>query len=138
MAAKQIALGTVLKTDIALAATFVSMTLVNQITPPPRSREETEGRDLGDTLTVPLQGIEAVSRMEFEQFWQPGDTEHENLDTIFDSKAEADFQIVTPHSTPVTDEFTGQVTALTPQELTVQGAYMRRVTITRTSAITRT
>lgn len=138
MAVKHITLGSILKTDHDQDATFENMTLVNQITPPPRSREETEGRDLADTLTVPLQGIEAVSRMEFEQFWEPGDTEHEKLDTLFDSKAEADFQLVTAHDTPVTDEFSGQVTALTPAEWTVQGAYMRRVTITRTTAITRT
>lgn len=138
MATKQIALGSILKTDHTLAATFVAHTLVDTITPPAREREEIEGKDLGDILDVPLIGIESPSRMEYTQFWQPGDTEHELLDTELDNNVEGDYQIVTPHATPVTDEFTGKVVRLAPEQLTPSGAFKRQVTILRTSAITRT
>lgn len=138
MATKQIALGTILKTDHTLAATFVAHTLVDSVTPPAREREEIEGKDLGDTLDVPLLGIESPSRMELTQFWHPNDTEHELLDTEFDNNAEGAYQIVTPHATPVTDEFSGRVVRLAPEVLTPSGAYKRAVTILRTTAITRT
>jgi len=138
MATKQIALGTILKTDHDSDTTFESMTLVSEITPPARAREEIEGKDLGDTLDVPLLGIEAPSRLEFNQFWHPGDTEHEKLDTLFANKTVFSAQIVTPHSTPVTDEATFQVVSLTPEQLTPSGAYKRGVVLLRTSAITRT
>lgn len=137
MATKQISLGSLLKVDHDQNAVFESMTLVVEITPPPRTRAETDGNDLGDTLEVNLLGRESQSKMEFDQFWHPGDTEHEKMDTLFGSKAEADFQIVTPHATPVTDEFSGQVIGLTPESLTPTGAYKRKVTIQRTTAITR-
>jgi len=137
MATKHIALGTILKTDIASDGVFVAHTLVEQITPPNRTREEIDAKVLGDTLDVPLTGIEGVSRMELVQHWEPDDTEHENLDTAFDANAEYDFQIVTPHDTPITDEFSGKVVNLGPETLEPSGAYKRSVTILRTSDITR-
>jgi len=138
MASKQIALGTILKTDHDDNSIFEAMTLVDSITPAARERAEIEGKELGDVLDVPLLGIEAPSRMEFTQFWEPGDSEHEKLDTLFGSKAVAGFQVVTPHGTPKTDDFDGQVVKLTPEQLTPSGAYKRQVTILRTTAITRT
>ena len=138
MADKQVALGTILKTDSTQGGTFVEMTIVESITPSPRERETVEGKTLGDTLDVPLMGIEGPSVMEFAQHWEPGDTEHEKLDTLFDSKDEFDVQIVTPHATPVTDEFSGKVLRLAPETLETSGAYRRTVAIQRTTDITRT
>lgn len=138
MADKQIALGTILKTDITLAATFVTHTLVKEITPPPRLREEIDGKDLGDTFDVPLLGIEQVSKATFKQYWHPGDTEHEKMDTVFGSKISFDVQIVTPHAAPKTDKFTVKCVGLTPETLSNGGVYSRDVTLLRTSAITRT
>lgn len=138
MATKQIALGTILKTDITLAATFVTHTLVKEITPPPRTREKIEGKDLADTFDVPLLGIEQESECTFKQFWHPGDTEHEKMDTVFGTKVSFDVQIVTPHGTPVTDKFTVKVVSLAPETLNTGGVYSRDVTLLRTSAITRT
>lgn len=135
--AKQIALGTLLKVDATQGGTFVTQPLVDGVTPPNRTRSEIEGKALGDTLDVPLLGIEAPSRISFTQFWHPGETEHEKLDTLFGSKDEFDVQIVTPHGTPKTDEFTAQVVEITPEQLTPTGAYKRSVTLLRTTAITR-
>ena len=137
MASKQIALGAILKTDAALASTFVAQTLVSAITYPPRVREEIEGKDLGDTLDVPLLGIEQVSKGSFTQYWHPDDSVHEEMDTEFGANTGFSIQIVTTHSTPVTDEFAVKVTAITPAELTTSGAFMRTVEFVRTGDITR-
>ena len=137
-ASKQIALGTLLKTDASTPASFVTMTLVREVTPPPQTREEIDGKDLGDTFDVPLLGIEEVSRCVFTQFWHPGDAEHEVIDTEFDATTEFAVQIVTPHATPVTDEFNVKVVGMTPAQLNTGGTYQREVTLLRTSAITRT
>jgi hypothetical protein len=136
MATKQIALGSLLKVDDG--AGFDNQTLVEQITPPPRSRERIDAKILDDTLDVPLLGIEAVSDLEYVQHWEPNDVEHEKLDTYFDSKADLDVQIVTPHTVPVTDEFTCKVTDIGPEVLQPSGAYKRSVTLVRTTDITRT
>tara|TARA_R100000808_G_C2120425_1_gene131843 strand:- start:351 stop:767 length:417 start_codon:yes stop_codon:yes gene_type:complete len=138
MAVKQIALGTVLKTDHDANAMFDNMTLVSAITPPARTREEIEGKDLGDTLDVPLLGIEAPSRPAFVQFWEPNDSEHEKIDTLFGSKATFGIQIVSPHSVAVTDEFDCKVLSLEPAELNASGVYQRTVTLLRVGDITRT
>jgi len=137
-ASRQLALGTVLSLDHDANASFDSMTLVTQITPPPRTREEVDGKTLGDTFDVPELGIEQSSKMEFMQFWHPGDTDHEKLDALFDSKNARPFRIVTPHSTPKTDEFSAKVVGLEPETLEQGKLYSRKVVLLRTTAITRT
>jgi len=120
------------------STTFDAQTLVVQLTPPPRTREEVDGKTLGDTFDVPELGIEQVSKLEFMQFWHPGDTEHEKFDTLFDSKGACPFRIVTPHATPKTQEFSAKVTGLEPESLEQGGLYKRKVTLLRTTAITLT
>ncbi len=137
-ASKQLALGTVLSVDNDANGSFDAMTLVVEVTPPARTREEVDGKTLGDTFDVPILGIEQKSTMEFMQYWHPGDTEHEKLDTLFGSKAKFPARIVTPHATPKTDEFECQVLALAPETLAQGKLYSRKVTLLRTGAITRT
>ncbi len=138
MASKQISLGTILKTDDDSNGSFDTMTLVRSITPPPRQRELIDGLVLSDTFDVPLPGIEQSSQMVFEQLWHPNDSEHEKMDTLFASKASFDVQIVTPHTTPVTDEMTVKCVGLEPAALETGGVYARTVTLQRQGAITRT
>ncbi len=138
MASKQIALGTIIKTDQATANTFVAHTLLIDATPPAREREQIDAPGLGDTLDVPELGVESRSMFTFNQYWHPGDTEHEKMDTAFGSKATFSIQIVTPHSTAITDEFDVKITKLTPEVLTRNGLYKRQVEMVRVSAITRT
>lgn len=137
-ALKQIGLGTILKFDHDVNASFDAMTLVRQLTPPARTRKKIDAMTLGDVLEVPELGVEAESEMEFTQFWHPGDTEHEKLDTLFGSKATFAVQIVTPHATPKTDQFSAKVVSLEPEAITPDGLISRKVTLLRTSAITRT
>jgi hypothetical protein len=131
-AAKQVAHGTVLNNGSS------ALELVISITPPGRVRQEVDAMTLADDFEVPLLGIEQKSEFVANQFWHPGDSNHEALDTAFDNKSELTLQIVTPHSIPVTIEFTAKVSKLEPEELSPGGTYRRRVTFIRTGDITPT
>lgn len=139
MASKQVALGTILKVDDDdSGATFTTITLAMDATPPARKRERIPTAALSDTLQTNSAGIELASEFSFNQYWHPGDTMHQMIDTLFGSKASVIWNIVTPHGTPVTDSFEGWVSDMEPSVLTVDGMYMRKVTVQRDTAITRT
>lgn len=135
-AEKHIAAGTIIKIDYGTG--FATIDQVRSYQGPGRGRAEIDALTLDDTLEVPLSGIEEKSEASFKQAWHPGDFGHENIDTAFGAKTEIDVQRITPHDTPVTDEFTGEVIRLTETELNPQGIYEREVTLRRKSAITRT
>jgi len=148
---KQAALGSILEMDVSSPyTTYVAVSLVKDITPPGREREEADGRALGDILDVPVQGGEAASELVFNQFWHPGDADHELLDTAFGVDTNpnsigttAGFRITYPHGgtksgdTVFSDAFTGVVRSLGPATLEPTGVMMREVAVRRTSAITR-
>lgn len=137
MAAKWIGLGTVFKVDENDdAANHTAITLVMSGTPPPRTRVRIPAVALSDTLATDELGIEGVSDFVFTQFWEPGDTQHESIDTLFGSKAEVEWQIV--YTSGETDEWNGKVVDIVPQAIVHDGVYQRQVTVHRTGAITRT
>lgn len=138
MASKYIGLGTLLKVDEDdSGSAFTTITLVVNGTPPARKRERIDGTSLSDTLATYELGIEQHSEFKFTQFWEPEDTVHASLDTLFASKASVIFQIVyTTGGT--TDQFEGKVADLEPQQFVHNSIYMRDVTIVRDTAITRT
>ena len=139
MATKQIALGTLVKVDENDDGnSHTTMTVVMDSTPPARKRARIDKTSLDDTLATFAAGIEQHSEFQFTQYWHPGDTVHQHVDTLFGAKTEVEWQIVYPFGTPVTDEFEGWVSDLEPQQLTVDGMITRRVTIQRTTATTRT
>lgn len=138
MASKQVAHGTVFKTDVTSGGTFSPMTLVREVTPPGRAREEVDGRTLDDDFDVPLMGIEMASEFSVVQFWHPTDTEHLKLDTAFGAKTVFPVNIVTPHATAITISFSCQVKKLEPAALQPNGTYQRTVTFQRTTDITTT
>jgi hypothetical protein len=131
-ATKQVAHGTVFNVGAS------ALSLVISVKPPGRTREEIDGMTLSDDFEVPLLGIEQKSEITAKQFWDPGDSNHHAIDTAFDAKTDLSLQIVTPHATPVTDEFTAKVSKIEPTELTPGGTSQRDITFIRTSDITRT
>jgi hypothetical protein len=135
---RQVGLGTLFKLDSTQGGTFVTHPLTDSVTPPPRNRARIDSLVLGDTLNVPLLGVEETSEFPVTYHWHPGETEHEKLDTLFGSKAEFDVQVVYPFATPVTDEFSVRCVELTPEAITPTGTIKRTATLLRTSAITRT
>jgi hypothetical protein len=138
MASKYIGLGTLFKVDENDDGTsHTTITLVITGTPPARKRERIDGTALADTLSTFEPGIEQHSEMMFTQFWEPGDTQHESIDTLFDAKTVVEWQIAYT-TAGVVDEFEGWVSDMEPEPIVHNGIFQRKVTIQRTSAITRT
>lgn len=139
MATKQIGLGTLVKVDENDDGTsHTTLTIVMDATPPPRTRVRVDQVSLDDLLATDAPGIEDKSDFVFNQYWHPGDTVHQHVDTLFGAKTIVEWQCVYPFGTPVTDEFEGWVAAMEPSTITHNGIISRRVTVHRTSAITRT
>lgn len=138
MADKQLGLGALVKIDPVPTSSFTTQGLTVSIDPPKRSREKVDGTALADTLSTYELGIEEHSTFEFMQFWHPGDTNHQVVDTLFDNNTEADFQIIYPFENLVTDEFSGKVSGIAPETVAKNGVISRKVTVERTSAIART
>lgn len=139
MANKLLGLGTLVKVDENDDASgHTTCTLVMNATPPARERELIDGTSLSDTLATYEAGIETHSEFTFTQFWEPGDTQHESIDTLFGAKTVVEWQIVYTNGTPVTDEFEGFVSRMAPQSIETNSLVTREVTIQRKSATTRT
>lgn len=112
--------------------------LVVSITPPARTRQEIEATLLGDTLEVPVLGIEQKSEMVANVCYDKRASNHVALVTAFDAKTELTVQIVTAHTEPVTDEFTAQITKIEEDEMAPGSVYKAKITFVRTGAITST
>lgn len=138
MATKTIALGSVVKFDDNNDTIFDVVGEIRNATPPPRSYARIADDDLGDVLETQQQGIEEASDFEFLQLWEDGDTAHEKIDTAFSTKTNFAWQIVYPYTTPRTWEFTGRVMEIAPETLEKGNIIARKVTVHRTSAITKT
>lgn len=139
MASKLLGLGTVVKVDENDdGSSHTTCTLVMNVTPPARERELIDGTTLSDTLATYEIGIEQHSEFVFTQVWEPGDTQHESIDTLFGSKAVVEWQIVYTNGTPKTDEFEGVVSRIGPQTIETNNLVMREVTVQRKGVITRT
>lgn len=129
---RQIGLGGIVKVDAADNGTFVAIALMTEFTPPPRSRKGVEATALEDTLETEIFGIEEISEMEATHFHHEGSTNHTILETLFDSKAEVDWQYILPYSTPVTKQFPGKVKKLSPETVSKDKVISRKFTIQRT------
>lgn len=138
MASKYIGLGTVMSVDEDdSGTTFTAITLCISGTPPARKRERIDGTSLSDTLATYELGIEQHSEFTFTQFWEPEDTMHASIDTLFGSKAQVIFTIAyTTGGT--TDTFECKVSDMEPAEFVHNSIYQRKVTCQRMTAITRT
>lgn len=131
MAAKNLGLGTVLTVNA------VTLTLGIDATPPGKKRALIDGSTLTDTLATYEAGIEEHSEYMFTHFWEPGDTMHEGIDTLFGNKTEVAITIDYTDSGTTTETFNGIVSDLEPQTIQKNNLLMRKVTIQRTGAISR-
>jgi hypothetical protein len=137
MASKWLGNGTLFKVDEDdSGSTFTTITLCIDGTPPARKRVRIDGTVLADTLSTYELGMEDFSEFSFNQLWDPIDTQHASLDTLFGAKTVVIWTI-TYTSTEV-DSFEGYVSALEPAALTKDGLNSRKVTVQRKSATTRT
>jgi hypothetical protein len=138
MATKHIALGTVIAVDTAGGSSYTTITLAIDATPPARKRARIPQTALSDTLATNAPGIEEASEYVFNQYWHPTDSQHASIDTLFNAKTDGSWKITYPFSVTIADTFTGWVSDLEPAVLQSNGMIMRKVTIQRTSDITRT
>lgn len=129
MANKNLGLGTVAKVD------STGITLLTNLTPPARRRALIDGTSLGDDLATNELGIEEHSEFVLSQWWDPGDQDHEAIDTLFDSKESETFTII--YTNGMKDTFTGKVSSIAPQSIELNGLVSREITIQRLSHIAR-
>lgn len=137
MASKYLGLGSVFSVDENdSGSVFTAITLCVDGTPPARKRVRIDGTVLSETLSTYELGMEDFSEFTFTQLWDPLDTVHASIDTLFGAKTVVIWTI-TYTSTEV-DSFEGYVSAMEPQTLTKDGLNSRKVTVQRKTAITRT
>lgn len=134
--AKQAAFGSIMKLDSTNGGTFVAIPGVIQATPPPRMRKEIDALELGDTVDVPLLGIEDKSEFRITVHYDQGDAEHVKFTTMFDGNIEGACQVVTSHGTPITKEFTVRCKKIEEQDYEPNGTIQAVITFQRTGAIT--
>lgn len=137
MASNQLGLGSLVKVDHDADASYTTVGLVRTITPPARVRIRIDGTVLADTLKTYEMGVEDFSELQFLQLWEPGDSNHEILDTLFGSKAEVNWQVLYGSGPVQTDQFAGKVSDLTPEPIEIDALLARVVMVQRTGAITR-
>lgn len=131
MATKLLGLGT------ALTCNAATVTLVVDATPSARKRVNIDGSVLSDTLATYEAGIEDFSEYMFTQLWEPGDSDQEAIETLFNNKTEVAFTIVYSDATTTTETFNGIVSDLEPQPIQKDNLLSRKVTVQRTGAISR-
>lgn len=132
MASKNLGLGTVTTVNA------VSMTLVLDITPPGNKRVLIDGSTLSDTLATYEAGAEDFSEYMFNHFWEPGDSVHEGVETLFNNKTEVTCTIVYADTGATVETFTGVVSDLESATITKDGLLSRKTTVQRLSTNPRT
>jgi hypothetical protein len=137
MASKWLGLGTLFKVDDDdSGSTFSTLSLAIDGTPPARKRVRIDATALSDTLSTYKMGMEDHSEFSFTQFWDPLDTLHAAIDTLFANKTQVIWTIT--YTSSEVDSFEGFVSALEPTTITKDGLLQRKVTVQRKTATTRT
>ncbi len=116
---------------------------IRNLTPPEKSRDEVDTTCIDDDLQEyldtdpPNQGM-----LKLDLVWEPGDTNSELLDTLFDeadpAEREGAFEIDWTMFSPLpTDAFSGRILKLTPATVESKSVISRTVEIRLTTKITR-
>lgn len=136
MASKNLGLGTVFAVDDDDSGSgYTTISLAIDGTPPKRSRVRIDATALTDTLSTYKMGMEDHSEFTVTQFWDPLDTLHAAIDTLFGAKTQVLWKITYTNSK--VDTFEGFVSALEPTTITKDGLLQRKVTVQRKTATTR-
>lgn len=151
MAAKSVALGTLIRIDFAGGSTYATVARTKGHTPPDQVGTEADGKELGDTFEVPIMGIEGPSTYTLTQYWYPGDTVSDSFVAAFNNRrldagasgGVLGVQLAYPHDGVAqtdnmpTEEFTARVIGITKEPVgDPNGVYLWTITMRRTSAIT--
>lgn len=134
MATRYLGLGTVIAVDSDANATYETISLIIEGTPPAREREEVDDTTLDATLQTNSPGIEKHSQFSFRMKLDGADTNQGAVYTLFGSKAKVNWKI-TWTDTKVW-VFEGWVQKYEPQAIQHNKHNEVMVTVDRTSAIT--
>lgn len=116
---------------------------IRGFTPAEKSRDEVDVTCLGDSIMEYLDADPPDQGMfKLDVVWEPGDTNSQLLDTLFDDAdaddREAAFTIEWAMFTPlVTDAFSARILKITPSEVKQKEVIARTVELRLTTAITR-
>lgn len=130
------------KSEFHLGATKLGN--VRTIKPSTKSRPVVDVTDMDSTIEEMIdEDIITMGTVEVAFFFQPGDTQAELIDDLFDAAAAADreetFKIIYKNfATDITDTFDGFITQIEVDELAPKSAVGRKITIQPTTNITRT
>ena len=117
---------------------------VRSVTPPNNVRERVESDDLSSTIKTSLPGVYAEDEIEFVQLYEPGDADHEAINTLQANQTTSAWALVYP-PTPDGDgpptathtkTFNAIVMDITEAELDNSSIISRTVTLGRQGAIT--
>jgi hypothetical protein len=136
MANEAIGLGAIVKVDDDKDTTFTTVGCIPEFTPPGNEREEVEMTCLEDTLEDWQAGIDKADEFEFMQIWDPLDTNHKIIDTLYAAKTSVPWQCILPFGTPVTGAFEGYVSKIKPEKVEKNQPIRRTVTVRRKTGIT--
>ena len=126
--------GTLVTCDPAGGTTYVSVGSLKAISPAERKRKAADGTTLDDSRDVMDPAQEEATPFEFTQFFRPGDTNQIIMDTLYDNKAVASWQVVYPNNGQVTwEEFDGWVQGIGITIGDNSGYSMRKVTVMTTT-----
>ena len=117
---------------------------VRSVTPPSNVRERVESDDLSSTIKTSLPGIYAEDEIEFVQLYEPGDADHEAINTLQANQTTSAWSLVYPPkpdgdgSTTATQTktFNAIVMDITEAEMDNSSIISRTVTLGRQGAIT--
>lgn len=142
--------GTLVRIDTGDGDEFTTQGQCDAVTPFGESKSIVEAPTLECTMHSEV-GKEEQSTMEFTQYWDPTDADHERIDDNFeDSKTDPSVktiavQLVTPSipaaagaTTVVTYEAPCQIASISKESITPDGYWKRTVTLLRTGAIAKT
>jgi hypothetical protein len=133
--ARVLGLGTLVKVDDDdSGATYTTLVLMTDVTPPPRRRVRVDATALEDTLATDGAGIEDKSDFKFLHFYDPGATNDTIVATLFAAKTQVLWQIL--YADSGTETFEGIVMEISPQTITGDKYLMREVTVHRVTAST--
>lgn len=133
--ARVLGLGTLNKVDDDDSGTvYTTLSLMVDITPPPRKRVRVEDTALEDTLATDSMGIEDKSDYEFTHYYDPGATNDTIVKTLFDAKTQVLWQIT--YADAGTETFEGIVAEIIPQPIKHNENLMRKVVVHRRGATT--
>lgn len=136
---KVLGYGSIVKVDEDdSGSVFTTLTGTTAITPPDDEWNKVDGSTLDDAREVLGPGTGKATDFEFMQVWRVKSTNHEIIDTLYTSKADVLWQVLYPQETVVTDQFSGWVSKVSKAVKGPNEYWTRTITVTTTSATTRT